>query len=169
MPDFTIDMQIEGLPELQKRLANSPERFVAALNDFLRGLGHLFVPAKGVGPLAAATPRRSGKLAKSTHFRITDNAMNQQLSIEQPARTKEGYVYGAGVRGGTRPHIIRPRRARALRFTVGSGQIVFAQVVHHPGNAPNPYHWRVFQSLRPQMNMLMHKVGLKLKKHLSGG
>lgn len=33
---------------------------------------------------------------------------------------------------GTRPHIIRPRRARALRFTVG-GRTVYAKVVHHPG------------------------------------
>ncbi len=34
---------------------------------------------------------------------------------------------------GTRPHIIRPRNKKALRFRVG-GRIVFATVVHHPGN-----------------------------------
>lgn len=37
---------------------------------------------------------------------------------------------------GTRPHIIRPRNGRALRFpgTKGfSGRIVHAAVVHHPG------------------------------------
>lgn len=34
---------------------------------------------------------------------------------------------------GTAPHIIRPRRARALRFEVG-GRIVFAQKVRHPGS-----------------------------------
>lgn len=33
---------------------------------------------------------------------------------------------------GTRPHLIRPVRAQALRFTVG-GRVVFAKVVHHPG------------------------------------
>jgi hypothetical protein len=33
---------------------------------------------------------------------------------------------------GTRPHLIRPRRARALRFEV-EGQQVFAQLVRHPG------------------------------------
>lgn len=39
---------------------------------------------------------------------------------------------------GTRPHLIRPRRAKALRFMVG-GQIVFASRVRHPGTRPNPY------------------------------
>lgn len=39
---------------------------------------------------------------------------------------------------GTRPHVIRPVRARALRFTVG-GRVVFARVVHHPGTEANNF------------------------------
>ncbi|MFJ4627194.1 hypothetical protein [Streptomyces sp. NPDC088847] len=39
---------------------------------------------------------------------------------------------------GTRPHIIRPRRARALRFEAG-GEVVFAQKVRHPGTRPNDF------------------------------
>lgn len=34
---------------------------------------------------------------------------------------------------GTRPHTIRPRARRALRFNVG-GRVVYARVVHHPGS-----------------------------------
>jgi hypothetical protein len=40
--------------------------------------------------------------------------------------------------GGTRPHVIRPMRARALRFTVGS-QTVYAKAVMHPGTKPNNF------------------------------
>jgi hypothetical protein len=40
--------------------------------------------------------------------------------------------------GGTRPHIIRPVRARALRFTV-DGRVVYAMIVHHPGTRPNDF------------------------------
>ncbi|WP_328436875.1 hypothetical protein OHA71_06380 [Streptomyces sp. NBC_00444] len=40
--------------------------------------------------------------------------------------------------GGTRPHVIRPVRARALRFTVG-GRTVYARVVMHPGTQPNNF------------------------------
>jgi hypothetical protein len=34
---------------------------------------------------------------------------------------------------GARPHVIRPRRAKALRFVIG-GRVVFARKVNHPGS-----------------------------------
>lgn len=39
---------------------------------------------------------------------------------------------------GTRPHIIRPRRAKALRFEV-SGRVVFSKMVRHPGTRANNF------------------------------
>jgi hypothetical protein len=39
---------------------------------------------------------------------------------------------------GTRPHIIRPRRRKALRWVTPGGGVRFARVVHHPGTRPNP-------------------------------
>lgn len=39
---------------------------------------------------------------------------------------------------GTRPHLIRPRRAKALRFEVG-GRVTYAKVVRHPGTRANPF------------------------------
>lgn len=39
---------------------------------------------------------------------------------------------------GTRPHQIRPVRAKALRFTVG-GRVVFAKLVNHPGTKANDF------------------------------
>jgi len=46
--------------------------------------------------------------------------------------------YAEYVHDGTRPHVIRPRNARALRFVVG-GQVVYARVVHHPGTRAKPF------------------------------
>lgn len=46
--------------------------------------------------------------------------------------------YAPMVNDGTRPHIIRPRRAKALKFKVG-GKVVFARIVHHPGTRANPF------------------------------
>jgi hypothetical protein len=53
---------------------------------------------------------------------------------------------------GTRPHIIRPRRAKsrrgnrraALRFEVG-GSVVFAPLVHHPGTRANNFMLRALR------------------------
>lgn len=39
---------------------------------------------------------------------------------------------------GTRPHVIRPVRARALRFQVGA-QTVYARTVMHPGTKANNF------------------------------
>lgn len=39
---------------------------------------------------------------------------------------------------GTRPHLIRPRRAKALRFEVG-GRVVYAKLVRHPGTKANDF------------------------------
>lgn len=46
--------------------------------------------------------------------------------------------YAEMVHDGTRPHIIRPRRARALRFRMG-GRIVYAKFVRHPGTRARPF------------------------------
>lgn len=39
---------------------------------------------------------------------------------------------------GTRPHVIRPRYRKALKFRV-QGRTVFARVVHHPGTKANDF------------------------------
>lgn len=46
--------------------------------------------------------------------------------------------YAPYVNDGTRPHKIRPRTKKALKFQVG-GRTVFAAVVNHPGTKPNPF------------------------------
>lgn len=46
--------------------------------------------------------------------------------------------YAAPVHEGARPHIIRPRTAKALRFEIG-GRVVFAAMVRHPGMRGRPF------------------------------
>lgn len=48
---------------------------------------------------------------------------------------------------GTPPHVIRPRRRKALRFVAGGG-VVFAARVNHPGTAANPFMVRALQAAR---------------------
>lgn len=46
--------------------------------------------------------------------------------------------YAPYVNDGTRPHQIRPKTKKALKFRVG-GRTVFAAVVNHPGTRANPF------------------------------
>lgn len=48
---------------------------------------------------------------------------------------------------GAPPHVIRPRRRKALRY-IQNGRVVFARRVHHPGNKPNPFLTRALGVLR---------------------
>ena len=166
-----ITFEVHGLKELQERLSNGDYLMRISLNEGLRAIGKLIVPAKGTGPLADETPKRTGKLARSTFFRISGMEL-QELVVLQPARTPEeygGHFYGWFVREGTAPHEkpIVPRLAKALHFFIG-GHEVFAMKVKHPGTRPNPYHHRVLARLMPDIQNIVNQVGVRITGYLSG-
>jgi hypothetical protein len=86
--------------------------------------------------------------------KTTLTAGNAQVEV-----TTDDEIYGY-VSGGTKPHEIRPKTAKILRFQGGfvaktsprsinsggggaSGDFVFTNVVHHPGNAPRHFERQV--------------------------
>lgn len=73
-----------------------------------------------------------GSMARSITLRVEGTGRGMQAIITS---THPASIY---VINGARPHVIRPRRARALRFQVG-GRTVFAARVNHPGNAANNF------------------------------
>lgn len=66
----------------------------------------------------------------TTHVEGSGRGLAAYVVSEHPAT--QYVIYG------TRPHIIRPRRARALRFEVG-GRVVYAAYAQHPGTRPNDF------------------------------
>lgn len=139
-----------------------------SLNDGLRKIARLFVPAKGTGPLAVETPKVTGKLARSTFFQIVGGPDRQVLRILQPARSLAGAFYGEFVREGTEPHEIRPVKAKALRWYDQAGNPIFAMLVHHPGNKPNPYHRRTLAKLKPHVQRIVTEMGEKVTAYIAG-
>jgi len=82
----------------------------------------------------AAAPVRTGELKGSIR--------PQEVRRTGPWRLETGVAAVAAhavyVHEGTRPHVIRPRNARALRFEAG-GRIVFAKRANHPGQRAQPF------------------------------
>lgn len=74
-------------------------------------------------------PYKTGKLRRSIKKRVS--GLEVRITPTAP--------YSIFVEEGTRPHEIVPVNAKALRFTVGYGQVVFAKRVSHPGTAPQPF------------------------------
>ena len=83
--------------------------------------------ARVLAPVRTGRLRASGRLIESSF-----------LGLRPKIRVVFTADYAAAVNDGTRPHIIRPRTAQALRFTIG-GRVVFAKVVHHPGTRARPF------------------------------
>lgn len=109
-------------------------------------------------------PRKTGNLGRSiAPGEFTGSA----------AFVRARAAYAAYVEKGTRPHVIVPRNARALRFPasgvsttlggrvrtgevarLGTGAYVFAMKVNHPGTKPKPF-------LEPGARKAAEKGGLK--------
>lgn len=164
----TIEIELQGFDFLRKRLVNSDTEMRIILNEGLHAIGKLIAYPKGVGPLADATPKRTGKLARSSgHDVIGTGIFDQKLTVWQPAKTEEGIFYGEFVREGTPPHEIRPKKAKALHFMI-EGKDVFVTKVNHPGTKANPYHKRVLSALMPSIQDIVNRMGTKVTAYLSG-
>lgn len=79
-------------------------------------------------------PVDTGRLRAS----IGPAVYSRTWTLRPQATIEVGVDYAKFVHDGTRPHVIRPVRAQALRFTVGN-RTVYAKVVHHPGTRARPF------------------------------
>lgn len=115
------------MDSLQRKVESRAGFIAARLRmDLARDLG-----ASAVAHGHVAT----GQMASKT--RVTDRRLSPTA---WQVRASNPTVQAATTNFGARPHLIRPKQARALRFySPKAGRVVFAQVVHHPGNRPS--HW----------------------------
>lgn len=170
MPSF-IEYDFIELTALKRRVREAGTTVdLIMLNEGLRKLGRLFVPATGTGPLANATPRVSGKLKRSTVFQIIGGAMGQALEIRQAARSPKGVFYGFIVREGSglwgpTGQPIRAKTASFLHFFIGDQEFFRKSV---KGQRPNPYHRRVLQMLMPQIQKIVNDMGEKVGAYIIG-
>ena len=69
--------------------------------------------------------------------------------------------YAPYVEYGTRPHMIYPRRAQALRFEI-RGKIVFAKYVRHPGTKPQYVMRRSAEEALKEFRRILRRKVLEL-------
>ena len=95
----------------------------------------IYLKGKGNEILTSARARvgvRTGALRASLHMRHMRDPRGQQLWIGSELN------YALAHHEGTKPHVIRPKSGKMLRF-VSRGQVVYAHVVNHPGTKANKY------------------------------
>lgn len=78
---------------------------------------------------------RTHNLQNSTDWRVVRIRGGRVIRIRNSAK------YAHAIDLGARPHKIRARRRKALRFVVG-GRVLFRRSVNHPGNRPYRFLYR---------------------------
>lgn len=90
-------------------------------------------------------PRKTGNLARTIRI---DDVTDEHVRVAAGGTKAMGYA--AHVEFGTKPHIIRPKNRRALRWATGANRrlsgtprtgapVTFATVVHHPGTKAHAF------------------------------
>jgi len=108
------------------------------VDQYLNGpQGEIWKRLEAKRPLALAGAKsmvgvKTGRLRSSISWYHLRNYTGQYVGLKASAR--HAYMHHEG----TRRHVIRPTRAKALRFSQ-RGVVVFRASVMHPGTKPNPY------------------------------
>jgi len=119
-----LQVHLTGAKEVRERLLAIGSQPAQALNETIEELEE-FVEGE-VGKHS-----KTGTLTRSIYKRhIADGwELGHDLQVAPHALF---------VHWGARPHVIKPKNKRALRWPSG-GQFRFAKEVHHPGNKPDPW------------------------------
>lgn len=96
------------------------------------GIGERLLRRRAERVAARARELAPGTMADHITTRVEDTGRGLAAYVISEHPATQYVIYG------TRPHVIRPRRAHALRFEVG-GRAVYAAYVHHPGTRPNDF------------------------------
>lgn len=99
--------------------------------------------AKILAPVRTGRLRASGKM----DLRVTQNGPTGSVTFT--------VKYAQWVHDGTRPHIIRAKNKKVLRFKVGS-QVLYRPLVHHPGTKPRPFLARALVEVGPANNFAVN-------------
>lgn len=127
-----MSAQISGIPQLRARIeAIKPNA------ELLRTIA-----LSAVREQKLLAPRKTGNLGRSIHIGAVTPTR---------AETIASASYAAYVEQGTRPHVIRPKNRKALRWAASSGdarlsgsprtggRVRFAKRVQHPGTRAQPF------------------------------
>ena len=107
------------------------------------------------GLIRREAPVDTGNLRRSTQH-YTKGSKEAGVSAR-------GAPYWVDIEYGTAPHVITPKKAKALRFQIGKDE-VYAKKVQHPGTAPNPFVKRAINTLRSR-KMVQQAFRASLQKH----
>lgn len=101
--------------------------------------------------IAADRHTKTGALVRSLKMRKTGP---DRYAVEHDLQTAPHALF---VHWGTKPHIIKPKNKKALRWVSGNG-FVFAKIVHHPGYKGDPYLMRARDAVAQRFSTIAREA-----------
>ena len=146
-----LDIYIDSR-ELEREINNTVGGFKPQALLKLIGQTHLYwinknfvkhgieAPWAPLRPGTLANPKRGGAgaqpLRDTNDLAKSFNVHGVVLEGDAAVVVGSAQKTAAWAHFGTRPHVIRAKQARALRFYGAGGKFVFRREVHHPGTPP---------------------------------
>lgn len=157
---FTLTVSPE-LRDLEGRFRNfgyEGGRLLEIRREEMRNVGRL-----GVNILREEAPKRTGWFASRIryHTRVMGNSLELRFTWPQPLG--KWITGGTGI-WGPRRAVIRPVRAKVLRFVIG-GKVIFAAWVR--GMKPNPFVDRAMVRFRPMAMAAARRIGIKVRMEMT--
>jgi hypothetical protein len=125
--------------ELVRRVIAANDGIERDRRAMLKGQGRRFVSFA-----QDEAPKRTGVFASKIFYRTFSRGDVEELNVFTPQ------PLGKWITEGTRPHVIRVKRARFLRFYWPKvGRVVYFKSVNHPGTKANPFMSRAYRRWLP--------------------
>ncbi len=139
--DMSISIQVNGITEVKGDLLRLPDRLET---EDIRQMSA--IAERGV-ETGAASHSKSGALFQSIYNRSIPKGREVG---HDPQRAPHALF----VVFGTRPHKIRPKNKKALRWA-GAGGFIFSRLVYHPGYIGDDYMKRAADNALRQFDTIV--------------
>lgn len=152
---FTVTL--EGLPEVERQWANTVREIHDGTTVAVQRAADAGVEE---GKRVATWTDRTGAARRTIATKMGMRAFGTTyVDMVAPLH------YHRYLDAGTRPHEIRPVRARFLRFTARDGTLVFTKLVRHPGTKGDGFAGKMYfkaqRVLYAELEVLAARVAAK--------
>lgn len=119
---ITLDINMTGVRRHKAIVQSMNKQLQMTPNKIMHTAGRIIVSEARLETHRKGIRNKTGRYSRGWQYRVRGNTLHIRNRSD----------HAVFIEGGTRPHVIEPRRRKALRFMVGTA-IVFAKKVFHPG------------------------------------
>jgi hypothetical protein len=158
-----VTISSKDLEKIRGRLTKAQRAVIEIAEQEMEAYGEELSKA-----LKQEVPVRTGELKRSVRYEVKNKGTkNVELTVDI-GNDKRPEVIVKSLLFGSLPHVIRPKRAKVLRFKRG-GKYVFARRVNHPGTTRDNFLYRAELKANTARRRMIARIGSLLVSKIEDG